>query len=281
MERKYFKNLTDEERRQLKQNIFQQLDLENTAPVRRMISWKKVSAIAIAASVIAAVALFTLRTSQRPAMQKILVAQTGRGEIKHLMLADSSVVILNPSSALYSSSGYSGGKREVYLEGNGFFKVKKMTEDRAFIVHAGNEAVTVLGTQFNVNNRSGNLEVVLTSGSVKVTADDQPAVVQYMQPGDKLTRNTHDREYRKTLVDPLLYSPWIQGEWKFRNTALGDIAQLIGEYYNIDVQFTHPETTSLKMTAVFPVTNLETLLDVIRETLPVTITQQQQQLIIQ
>jgi transmembrane sensor len=280
MERKYFRNLTDKERREIKQNIFLRLDLREQAKVRSVTLRKRIIAIAVAASLIAAVALLTLRPAERHNGSKQLVAQTSVGEIRQVMLADGSLVILNPSSSLYSAKGYSSGPREVYLEGNGFFKVKKMTADRNFIVHAGKQSVTVLGTQFNVNTRQDNMEVVLASGAVKVAADNQKIAPEFMKPGDRLSYKANGNDYQRARVDPLLYSPWSEGEWKFRNTPLNEIAQIISQYYNVDIQFNNTEKKDLKMTAVFPVTDLGTLLNVITETLPVTITRQQQRLII-
>jgi ferric-dicitrate binding protein FerR (iron transport regulator) len=281
MERKYFKNLTDEERREIKQKIFQQLDLEYEGKVRGIASWKRVASVAVAASLIIAVGLFMLRPTNKGVEERILLASTNAGEIKHLVLADSSTVILNPSSSLYSTVSYSSssGAREVFLEGNGFFKVRKLSSGRSFIVHANDQDVTVLGTAFNVNSRNGDFEVVLTSGKVKVTGNDV-AAPEFMVPGDKLTRIT-GKNFERTQIDTSLYSPWIRGEWNFRNTSLGEIAELIAEYYNIHIEFTNPASKDLRMTAVFPVTNLDMLLDVIRETLPVSVSHRQEQIIIQ
>lgn len=281
MERKYFKNLSDEERKEIKKKIFLELRLESEAKVHRINPWKRITAIAVAASLLAVVSLLVFRSTKSARDGKQLLAQTSAGEIRHLVLADSSVVILNPSSTLYSTPGYSKGKREVFLEGNGFFKVKKMSADRRFIVHAGTQSVTVLGTEFNVNTRKGDLEVALASGSIKVTAENEKLAPEFLKPGEKLSYQASEGNYHRTTVDTSLYSPWMHSEWRFRNTSLDDIAAIIGEYYNIGIQFKNPETKELSMTAVFPVTNLETLLEVITETLPVKITKQQQQLIIQ
>lgn len=279
MEKK-LKNLTGEERMEIKQKIFRQLHLGDQAKIHRITSWKRLATIAAAASLIAVVTLLVLRSAERP-KDKQLIAQTAAGEVKQLVLADSSIVILNPSSSLYSAEGYSTGKREVFLEGNGFFKVKKMDAERRFIVHAGKQSITVLGTQFNVNARKGDLNVALASGSIRVTSDSQETTPEFMKPGDKLSHKAGAKEYHKISIDPLLYSPWTGSEWNFRNTPLSEIAVIISEYYNVSIQFNNPGKKDLKMTAVFPVTNLETLLRVISETLPVTITNQRQQLIIQ
>ena len=57
--------------------------------------------------------------------------------------------------------------------------------------------VTVLGTQFNVNARSGQAEVALASGKVKVELAGSQTSAEYLEPGEKLKI----RHYRKFLFE--------------------------------------------------------------------------------
>jgi transmembrane sensor len=281
MERNYFKSLTDEERRQLKQNIFQRLNISDQDKAPAAIAWKRIMSIGIAACLVAAVAVVVFRTATTTQPVKILLASTKAGEIKQVILADSSVVILNPGSALYSNSDYSTAKREVFLEGNGFFKVKKLDSKQHFVVHANSLQVTVLGTQFNVNARSPQVEVSLTSGRVEVKEDGIDKQPEFMLPGDKLKLDNVNGSFERTQFDTSLYGPWIKGEWDFKNTSLGEIASLIKDYYGLTVTFKTEKTKNLRMTAVIPVTTIAVLKKVITETLPVQISDSNQQLFIQ
>jgi ferric-dicitrate binding protein FerR (iron transport regulator) len=271
MERKYFRSLTDEERKQLKKNIFQKLKISETEE-KRKIPVMKLAAIGIAASVLIAVGLLTLRTDTRVRSEKIFIARTTDGETKQILLSDSSVVVLNAGSELYSNSDYATGEREVFLTGNGFFKVKKLASHRKFIVHAKTLRVTVLGTQFNVNARTDQVSVALTSGKVQVNKmeDDKPA---YMLPGDRLKLDANKTSFTREQKDTSMYSAWIKGEWNFKNLTLEEIALLIEEYYNVDVVFKDEKKMNQQMTAVIPVNTLQGLIKVITATLDVEISQ--------
>jgi transmembrane sensor len=271
MERKYFRSLTDEERKQLKKNIFQKLKINDIEEKRRFPVMKLV-AIGVAASVLIAVGLLTFRTGERAGSDKILIARTADGETKQILLSDSSVVVLNSGSELYSSADYASGQREVFLTGNGFFKVKKLASKGKFIVHAKTLRVTVLGTQFNVNARTDQVSVDLTSGKVQVNKnnDDKPT---FLLPGNRLKLDPDKGSFTREQIDTSMYSAWIKGEWNFKNLTLQEIALLIKEYYNVDVVFKDRKKMNWQMTAVIPVNTLQGLLKVISATLDVEISQ--------
>jgi len=271
MERNFFRSLTDQERRQLKERIFLQLKIKNTEEKRKF-HYRKFAYIGLAASVLIAIGLFTLRTGERDGFDKIFIARTGEGETKEILLSDSSVVVLNAGSELYSSTDYITGEREVFLTGNGFFKVKKLASQRKFIVHAKTLLVTVLGTQFNINARTDQVSVTLTSGKVQVNKnnDDKPV---YLKPGDKLKLDADKTSFTMEQIDTSMYSAWIKGEWNFKNVTLAEIALLIKDYYNVDVVFKDKKKMNQQMTAIIPVNTLQGLIKVITATLDVKISQ--------
>lgn len=281
MERNYFRNLTDGERKQLKANIFQQLKIRgNDKPVRKL-SFSNMAAIGIAASVLIAVGLLIFRGDNPAGNGKMLIARTGENETRKVMLADSSVVLLNAGSELYASEAYADGNREVFLTGNGFFKVKKLASKSKFIVHARDLQVTVLGTQFNVNARNDQVSVALTSGKVQVTKHENEKNAAYMLPGDKLQLAADKNTFIRERFDTGLYSAWTKSEWNFKNSTLGEIAQLIEEYYDVQVIFSNRQRMNEQMTAVIPVNTLDGLTKVISATLAVKISQENKQLFIQ
>lgn len=281
MERKYFKSLTDQERKQLKQNIFQRLKIKENEDSPAVFHWKRMMTIGIAASLLAVIGLLTFQKNDMPDNQKLFLASTKEGEVKQILLADSSVVILNPGSSLYSSTDFSEGKRDVYLTGSGFFKVKTLSDRRQFVVHANSLNVTVLGTQFNVNARSTLVEVVLTSGRVQVTKGTSDQHPEFMVPGEKLKLDASGNFFERTPIDITKYSAWTKGEWNFRNYSLDEICLLIKEYYGIKAIFENEKAKELRITAVIPVTTLDGLLKVIHETLLVDITENNGEIFIQ
>ena len=64
---------------------------------------------------------------------------TAYGQILHLVLPDSSRVVLNGNTSIsYASHWEEGQEREVFLEGEAFFSVKSGNSRQKFIVYSGN-----------------------------------------------------------------------------------------------------------------------------------------------
>ena len=80
-----------------------------------------------------------------------------QGAEYHLVLSDGTRVWMNARSRLVYPVAF-GDTREVELEGEAYFEVTR-DENRPFIVHAGQVAVKVLGTEFNVSNYPENEDV--------------------------------------------------------------------------------------------------------------------------
>ncbi len=151
---------------------------------------------------------------------------------------------------------------------------------KRFIVHAKSLAITVLGTQFNVNARSTAPEVGLTSGKVKITENNNSDSA-FMLPGEKIKLDTVQQVLIKSKLDTQLYSAWTENKWIFRQTTLEDITGLISEYYGVTAEFNKEKNKRLKVTAVIPVTNLQMLTHILSKTLHIEINQVNNRLIIQ
>jgi transmembrane sensor len=85
-------------------------------------------------------------------------------------LIDGSRVELNTQTALRTAIGKS--KREIWLDsGEAFFEVAHRG-GAPFVVHAGNQTITVLGTKFSVRREDARVTVNVLEGRVRV-ADDE------------------------------------------------------------------------------------------------------------
>ena len=84
-------------------------------------------------------------------------------------LEDGTKVWINSASRLRYPVIFSGDTREVYLEGEAYFEVRKDV-GRPFIVHSGGQKVTVLGTSFGMTCYANEVNdyTTLVSGKVKV-----------------------------------------------------------------------------------------------------------------
>lgn len=276
-----FAPLDAEEKSRLKQQILQQVGpAESTLKTRSRL----IPRLLVAAAVTGGLILLTANFLSKPAPEKIyqIVEQTGLGETKKVMLADSSVVILNANSALtYSSNIAAAASREVRLEGNAFFNITKKANHTPFLVHTNSIDISVLGTTFNVNARSAATEVVLTTGIVKVTDDLKKLQPVEMAPGEKVSFDPAKQAFTKTATDTRVYQAWTDQKWNFSSTTLAEITRLINAYYGVETKFNDPKLMNLKINGVIPVTDLKSFTNIIAKTLDIKIRLQNNELIIQ
>ena len=106
-------------------------------------------------------------TEENIAMQTIHVPA---GQNALLTLADGSKVWLNAGSTLNFPTRFVEGKRQVTLEGEGFFEVKA-NKEKPFIVSTSIYDIKALGTSFTVNayKQSKEFETALLTGKVEIS----------------------------------------------------------------------------------------------------------------
>lgn len=112
------------------------------------------------------------RASQGTSNAFVLVsANTGVGKMKELTLEDGSVVTLNSATKLSYPKHFKMSSREVYLDGEAFFKVSHNPK-KPFIVHSGPLSTTVLGTSFNIRAYKGIdvIKVNVATGKVGIAS---------------------------------------------------------------------------------------------------------------
>lgn len=121
---------------------------------------------------------------------------TGKGEIRRVVLADGSVAILGPDSAL--ASDMAGPRRRVeLLAGMGFFDVVP-DPARPFTVASGDMAATALGTAYEVSNDAGYVTVAVDHGAVDANSHGaEGARPVRLEAGDWVTFDPAARDFER------------------------------------------------------------------------------------
>ena len=118
-------------------------------------------------------------------------------------LSDSTIVTLAPHSSLQYPLFFEGKNRQVYLQGEAGFHVKR-NEQFPFMVHAKNIVTTVLGTIFNIKKQGDSAIVVqLLKGKVKVEIEgaSNPTINPIvLYPDEKATYVFNDKHFYKDAV---------------------------------------------------------------------------------
>lgn len=164
--------------------------------------------------------------------------ETGYGEIRTVVLPDSSRVTLNANSVLsVPRFGFGSGTREVRLKGEAEFAVKHTVEHSKFIVRTPDQLeVRVLGTEFIVYSRERGSKVVLSQGSVQLRSlNEVNPKPMLMKPGDVATMSTQGRLTLKHSESLSAHQAWKQRRFMFENTPVSEIAYQISEHFGVNV----------------------------------------------
>lgn len=149
-------------------------------------------------------------------------------------LSDGTTVWLNSTTQMRFPFAF-GESREVYIEGEAYFKVAA-DANKPFIVHIGKTAVNVLGTEFNLNSYTKGIVVTsLVQGKIAVTVDNKRIELkpgkEVVTSGDNMT--VADFDNKITLG-------WRQGVHYFQDANMLEIADMIKRYFDITMVMDEP-----------------------------------------
>jgi transmembrane sensor len=225
---------------------------KNPVIIHRKMQWWQ---IAVAASVLIISGLsiyFWQKTKSEP-----ILFTTKFNETKTLILPDSSEVTLNANSQLSMNLYWGeGNPREVWLKGEGYFKVKKKVQKNSFEVHTDKLNIKVLGTIFNVLARKSVNNVMLQEGKVEVNAATFPS--QLMKPNELITWT--DKALIKSTVSSQDYNAWLRNQLVFRAMDLKEVVQRLKDLYGLQIEL-NPKLSQKQFTAVLPSQNSDAVLD--------------------
>lgn len=206
------------------------------------------------------------------------ILSTSYGQTINKALPDGSDLLLNANSKVRLGKSWDNGKdRELWLDGEAFFSVKKTPQKSRFIVHAGTARIEVTGTQFNVKTRHNQLSVYLAEGSVKVHTSGGKVIS--LKPGDYLDLEKGETVSQQTNQEDIL--AWRNNRLSFNNTSLAEVAQVISDYYGTKVVLGDEELKNVSLTGILPNDKLDNLLEAVKEALRLKITRTQDTIVLE
>lgn len=200
--------------------------------------------------------------------------RTGYGEIKSIMLPDSSIVTLNANSSIRIPEEWTEASgRQVWLEGEAYFQIQKKPATAAkFVVHTRQVDVEVLGTKFNVNARRQLAVVSLEEGKVRLSVHGsdsavlQKATLMVLSPGQVVTVDGGQQAKMNDDKDVTARSGWTHHEFHFDNTPLKDIAGMIEDTYGYRMEVADSSMLQIAISGDVRVGNIEEMIKVLEGT---------------
>lgn len=221
--------------KRVEEKLGRRYNLTATRRTRLFRYWPVAASIAILilSSVIVSIGIINSRqvlTAQAP-----IVVEVPEGAITHLTLSDGTQVTLNGGSSLTYPAEFSDN-REVCLQGEGFFDVRKKMES-PFIVHTKQFSAKVLGTRFSFKAYDTDHQAVLTleRGSVQVLTDHGKDNM-ILSPNQQVIKDSHTGKLYCHEVDAEDYTCWKDGILVFKDQTLAEISTILERRFNVRIE---------------------------------------------
>ncbi|SEW53990.1 FecR family protein [Chitinophaga arvensicola] len=250
-----------------RRKIWQQVEAGIAAPPR--ISFLRRYRFRLAAAVL----LLLIATGVYQYLTGTVVYETGYADSRQITLPDHSQVTLNAHSRLsYARNWRWSGKREVFLEGEGFFDVKHLGD--TFRLYVKDVSVTVLGTAFNVKDRRDKTVVVLQRGRIRINVKNNPAAGIILSPGEGWEYNRLQAVAVTHKTDTTAAAAWTRHQLVLEGTTLREVIQLLEDNYGYHVILEDSSLANRKLTGSIPMQKKEDLFFVLSKIFNIDIIQQ-------
>ncbi|MBS2212092.1 DUF4974 domain-containing protein [Carboxylicivirga mesophila] len=159
-------------------------------------------------------------------------------------------------------------QRHVNLSGEAYFDV---AHDKAhpFEVIGSASKIVVLGTRFTADMWPDNstTEVVLESGKVKFVPNNSEPTI--LNPGERLLYQRMSNHVLVEAVETEVVNSWVKGLLVFRGDNLKQVADKLGEWYNVEVVLEGDYPKDYMFRATFKNESIEEVLKLMALTAPI------------
>lgn len=185
--------------------------------------------------------------------------ETEIGGQEYVPLTDGSTLLLNTDTEVETKID-EAVRRVTLKKGEAFFDISH-DESRPFIVDAGDQHITVLGTKFSVKHTSDGIKVTVVEGLVRIDSKDKETV---LAPPTLLSRG---KIAQTSGTDILVNEPdltnlerqlsWRSGYIVFDSVPLVEAIEEFNRYNRINMQIVDPTIENIRIGGRFKATNVE------------------------
>ena len=216
-----------------------------------------------------------------------------RGSKTQVLLPDGSKVWLNSESKIQYFNNFNQSGREVHLEGEGYFEVKK-NPDKPFIVTTSDIRIKALGTTFNIKAypEEKTIETTLVEGKLEVESGISGKVnkLATLEPNQKVTflkkngvvqeqknieekkkvenalpvKTASDKIISNESVDPSLITSWKNNIFYFDNESFQDLAIKLERRFGVTIHFENENLKQMRFTGKFRDIIIEQVLEALQ-----------------
>ncbi|MDJ1470763.1 FecR domain-containing protein [Xanthocytophaga flava] len=204
--------------------------------------------------------------SHKPSVAMMEI-KTMRGQRKQVTLPDGSQLWLSAASKIRFPRSFQGNKREVFMDGEIFFKVSH-NKEKPFIIHTDTLQVQVLGTSFVVRSYLNHPKTTVTvaTGKVAVSLAGASHKMATLTASQSLVFHKNTQQASVTSELNVVESRWKEGSLVFDKLTFAEIATELERYYDVKIVFATPKLAQCVFKATFKPMHLEQILQVLQQT---------------
>lgn len=269
---------------------------EALAATRRT-SWLRIAGVAATVAAVAATSAYFALPKTHPGVSNdgsLSIANTAEGgafrtaigERSNVTLADGSSVALNTNSRI--DVRFTAQERSIrLLSGQAWFQVAKDAK-RPFVVEAGDQRVTALGTAFDIRlGERDSVQVTLAEGRVSVEPI-RSKLAQLIQPqasraeltpGEALIISGETPATRRK-ADLSKIMSWRNGQVVFDDDTLETAVAEVNRYSPIHVELADRELGALRVSGVFKAGHSESFVETVTGHYPIRVIERNAQRIV-
>lgn len=211
----------------------------------------------------AAIAIFAILGYSEHDVE-MMVAHAPVGQIVTVTLPDSSVVYLNSGSTLTYPVKFAADKREVSLEGQGWFKVYASRTYPFYVNTSKGMTLYVYGTEFDLAAypQEKDIEIYLASGNLNMQLPVKN-VECAVKPNQKLTYDTVKESIDVQDIPDGMGYDWKEGNLCFRHSTISEILTTLSRRFDVVMDAVNVSKDDNEYHASF--TSSETLEDILTQ----------------
>ena len=246
------------------------------APATKTVQLWPALRIAAGLALLVAVGYWVFRPTQQPPVVTEVIADKTTAKDT---LPDGTTAFLNKKSSMTFAIDKKTGTRKVALKGEGFFEVKH-EEEKPFVIEAQETIVRDLGTAFNIKAYPGQdtVEVVVQSGVVQFYTASDPGI--NLKAGETGLYSKRTKSFTRLMRADTNVFAYKTGVFAFHSTDLRSVVDRINEVYDSQIVLGNEKIADCRLTVNFNNENLDTIVEVIAETLSLEIERKNQKEIV-
>lgn len=253
--------ISDERMAELKSDFMRRISATPKSRTLIPMVWRAAAAIAVLA-----VASFVIWQWQEVEILTVNnVSQTQK-----VFLPDGSIIWLKENSSLTYPEKFTGDSRTVSFTGEALFEIAK-DKDHPFIIESGQLTAKVLGTSFNIKTTAKEIAVIVLTGKVSLSANDnKPLMVTAQEKAVYNQTFNHIAKAELKSDEAVQIISGTEYNMLFENVAVADVVKRMAEKFDVTVTLDNEAMKHCRITMDCTDRSLEATLQAISETLGYT-----------